>query len=144
MALPVEMIRKAIGHTPGAADAKRVVEVACLAVAADGHLAEEELHVIRVLCKELGVDVRAVDDVLALGSRDDRLERLRATGAAFETDAAKRLAYKMTVLTSVADLAAQDEEFEFDLDVQDALGLDSAIADELANQVHEALTPPEG
>lgn len=143
MSLPVPMIKKAIDHAPSAADAKRVVEIACLAVAADGNLDEEELHVIRVLCKELNVDVRKVDEVLAMGSREDRLQRLRETAAAIETDAAKRLAYKMTVLASVADLAAQDEEFEFDLDVQEALGLDSGVADELANQVHEALTPPE-
>ena len=143
MSLPVEMIRKAIDHAPSPADAKRVVEIACLAVAADGHLDEEELHVIRVLCKELSVDLRKVDEILAMGSREDRLDRLRETAAAIETDAAKQLAYKMTVLASVADLAAQDEEFEFDLDVQEALGLDSGVADELANQVHEALAPPE-
>ncbi|MFO0737665.1 MAG: hypothetical protein U0270_17365 [Labilithrix sp.] len=143
MALPVEMIKRAIGTAPSGADARRVVEIACLAVAADGHLAEEELHVLRVLCKELHVDIRAVDEVLAMGSREDRLDRLRAVGGAFESDAAKALAYKMTVLTAVADLATQDEEFEFDLDVQEALGLDSGRADELANQVHEALTPPE-
>lgn len=143
MALPVEMIQRAIGTAPRGADAKRVVEIACLAVAADGELAPEELHVIRVLCKEIDVDIRAVDEVLAMGSREDRLERLRAVAAALESDAARRLAYKMTVLASVADLASQDEEFEFDLDVQEALGLNSAIADELASEVHEALTPPE-
>jgi hypothetical protein len=143
MSLPVEMIKKAIDHMPSAADARRVVEIACLAVAADGHLDAEELHVLRVLCKEFAVELKAVDEVLALGAREDRLDRLRAVAGAIETEAAKRLAYKMTVLASIADLAAQDEEFEFDLDVQEALGLDSAVADELANQVHEALTPPE-
>jgi hypothetical protein len=143
MSLPVEMIKKAIDHRPSAADAKRVIEIACLAVAADGRLDPEELHVISVLCKEFSVELKAVDEVLALGTREDRLDRLRAVAGAIESEATKRLAYKMTVLASIADLAAQDEEFEFDLDVQEALGLDGAVADELANQVHEALTPPE-
>lgn len=143
MALPVPMIRKAIDHAPKGADARRVVEIACLAVAADGQLAEEELHVIRVLCKELEVDLRAVDEVLAMGSREDRLDRLREVASRFESEPAKRLAYKMTVLTSVSDLASQDEEFEFDLDVQEALGISGEEADELASEVHEALTPPE-
>ena len=140
MSLSASIIRTTIDHVPAAADAQRVVEIAALAVAADGNLDPEEIHVIRVLCTELTVNLRVIDEVLALGSREDRLDRLRTTCAALETDAAKRLAYKMTVLTSVADLAAQDEEFEFDLDVQEALGLDSAVAEALSNQVHETLS----
>lgn len=143
MSLSTEMIRSAITNAPKGADAKRVVEIACLAVAADGNLAAEELHVIRVLCKELRVDVGAVDEVLALGDREDRLARLRATAAAIESPEAKKLAYKMTVLTSLSDLAAQDEEFEFDLDVQEALGLDTDTAEALANEVNEVLMPRE-
>ena len=143
MSVSTEMIRSAITSAPKGADAKRVVEIACLAVAADGNLAEEELHVIRVLCKELAVDVGAVDEVLALGDREDRLARLREVAAASESPDAKKPAYKMTVLTSLSDLAAQDEEFEFDLDVQEALGIDTDTAEALANEVNEVLMPPE-
>jgi len=141
MALDSNLIRRAIGHGVSPDEARQVVEIACLAIAADGDLAPEELHVLKILCAELAVNVKAVDEVLALGDRDDRLARLRSAAAALKTTQARELAYKMTVLCSVADLAAQDEEFEFDLDVQDALGLSSADSDRLASEVHEALTP---
>jgi hypothetical protein len=141
MALDSNLVRRAIGSKVASDEARHVVEIACLAIAADGELAPEELHVLKILCAELAVDVKAVDEVLALGDREDRLARLRTAAAALKTTQARELAYKMTVLCAVSDLASQDEEFEFDLDVQDALGISSADSDRLSSEVHEALTP---
>jgi len=42
---------------------------------------------------------------------------------------------------AMADLAAADEEFEFDLDLQDALDLPTDVADDLSAEVHTALSP---
>lgn len=141
MAFTVDLIRHALGTKTGLDpdNAKRVVEIACLATAADGNLAKEELEVIKVLCTDLAVDPGTIDDALLLAGRADRLDRLRVIGGAVSTDAARELAYRVTVLTSLADLASADEEFEFDLDVQDALQLDSAVADRIAREVNEAV-----
>ncbi|MBX3226349.1 MAG: hypothetical protein KIT84_42800 [Labilithrix sp.] len=144
MSITPEMIKKVIG-TPDLRgdDARRVLEIAALAVAADDKLAPEELDVIYALCRELRVPIASLDPVLALATREDRLEHLRAAASALASTVARHTAYKTTVLTAVADLAAADEEFEFDLDVQDALELDGAVADRLAGEVHRALTPDE-
>lgn len=141
MAFTPELIRRALAvqHVPAAAEAKRVVEIACLAIAADGNLAKEELEVIKILCADLSVDPRTIDDALLLASRADRLDRLRVIGGSVETDLGRELAYRVTVLTALADLASADEEFEFDLDVQDALSLDTAVADRIAREVNEAV-----
>jgi hypothetical protein len=45
----------------------------------------------------------------------------------------------MSVATALSDSESADEEFEFDLDVQDALSLPAEIADRLAAEVHQAL-----
>ncbi len=74
-----------------------------------------------------------------MSSRDDRTERLRTLADALSNEAARHCAYKVSVVTALADLASADEEFEFDLDVQDALRLEPEIADRLSAEVHEAL-----
>jgi len=147
MSIPAELLRRVVtnaGVSPE--DVRRALAIACLAVAADGKLADEELAALRVFSAELGGVGAAgleglVQSGLNLPSRDDRLEQLRATADSLSTDAARHLAYKLSVATALADLASTDEEFEFDLDVQEALQLSPDIADRLAGEVHEALTP---
>jgi hypothetical protein len=152
MSIPDPMLQNVItlalrdGGPVAPQDARRVLEIACLAVASDGKLADEELAAIRVFSTSLGAFSRSELDALVLASlnlhsRDDRLERLRAAADALTTEGARHLAYKLSVVTALSDLASADEEFEFDLDVQDALKLDSDVAERLSGEVHEALMP---
>lgn len=150
MAITLDMVRRVTASSKEAIsreDAERVLEIAALAVISDGQVAPEELSVLRIVRDDLGVrstDVGSLlNKVVTLGSRDAQLERLRAVGSALESEAARHLAYKVTVLTALADLASADEEFEFDIDVQDALKLASADADRLNGEVHEAITVEE-
>jgi uncharacterized tellurite resistance protein B-like protein len=130
------------------ADARAALEIACLAVAADGKLADEELAALRVLSAELRALAASELDALVLASltlrtREERLDRLRAAADSLSSEQARHLAYRLSVVTALADLAAADEEFEFDLDVQDALHLSSEEADRLTAEVNEALLDQE-
>lgn len=168
MAIPGEMLKRVLktettdtyrsaagGVTPD--DVKRIVEIACLAVASDGHIADEEIAAVRVLGAELCAAVagaekavasenaiaRLAHECSALGSREAQVERLRAAAEALSSNAARALAYKVSVATAMSDLASTDEEFEFDIDVQDALGLGTDDAERLAREVNEALVAQE-
>lgn len=153
MSIPAPMLRRAVAREKGEVlspdDLRRVLEIASLAVASDGRLADEELAALRVLASELNAASSSQLDGLihaALGvpTRDERLERLRAAAGALTSEPARHLAYKLSVVTALADLASADEEFEFDLDVQDALRLSTDTADRLTAEVHEALMPDDG
>lgn len=149
MSLPAEMLQNVVKQaTNGGAiapeDARRALEIACLAVVSDGKLADEEIAALRVLSRELGAlsakELEAlVQSTLALHTREERVDRLRATADALTSERARHLAYRLSVVTSLADLAAADEEFEFDLDLQDALKLSADDADRLTSEVNEAL-----
>jgi two-component sensor histidine kinase len=97
-----------------------------------------------VLCVELRALAASELDALVLASltlrtREERLDRLRAAADSLSSEQARHLAYRLSVVTALADLASADEEFEFDLDVQDALHLSSDDADRLTAEVNEAL-----
>lgn len=149
--ITTEMIRRVLSQRRGEggavteADARAVLEIACLAVASDGTIAEEERAVLHLLSSELRAYRQADLDALVHAcneqTRDERVERLRAVGASLSSDAARHLAYRVSIVTAMADLAAADEEFEFDLDLQDALDLPTDVADDLSAEVHAALTP---
>lgn len=152
MSIPAPMLRRAIQREKGEAtspeDLKRVLEIASLAVASDGRLADEERAALRVLASELNAAPSSELDALVhaalnVPSRDERLERLRVSCGALSTEGARHLAYKLSVVIALADLASADEEFEFDLDVQEALELPADVADRLTAEVHEALMPDE-
>lgn len=143
MTIPASKLKELVTPQPPD-DAKRILEIACLAVASDGTLAEEERAVLADLSGLLkayspneleSLVARAVKDK----TRDERLERLRTLASELGTEDARHCAYKVTVVTALSDLAAQDEEFEFDLDIQEALSLAPEQADALTSRVHEAL-----
>jgi uncharacterized tellurite resistance protein B-like protein len=154
MSIPAEMLKSVVKNASGKAstvapeDVWRAFKIACLVVVADGKLADEEVAALRVMSAELhglgdaGLDA-LIQSCLNLPGREDRLEQLRATADSLTTEEARHLAYKLAVTTALADLASTDEEFEFDLDVQEALQLAPDVADRLAGEVHEALTPAE-
>lgn len=148
MAISTDMVRRATAAPAGSisrTDGERILEVACLAVVSDGTIAPEELAVLQTVGKDVGpFDPAAIGTLVqrasSLHGRDAQLDRLRAVAGTLSSEAARHLAYKVSVLTAMADLASSDEEFEFDLDLQDALELDGHVADRLAGEVHEAVT----
>lgn len=127
-------------------DAKRIVEIACLAVVSDGLIAPAEAAIIRALPNALAAPLGAalvdglIRDCVALGDRDVRLEHLRSAGAALTSEEARAIAYRIALLTALADQDDADQEFEFDLDLQDALELSPANAERLAGEVRRALS----
>jgi hypothetical protein len=149
MAIPEAMLRKLVNTANASGDlahqdAQSALEIACLAVVADGKLADEELAALHIFRSELNAFTKSELDALVkksinLATRDDRLERLKIVAATLTSDHARHLAYQLSVATALADLAAADEEFEFDLDLQDALDLDPHVADQLTSAVNEAL-----
>ena len=75
-------------------------------------------------------------------TRASILERLERTAASLGDDKpAKLAAYRVASLMALADLDAADREFEFDLDLISTLGLTQDEADEIADQVNQAIMP---
>jgi hypothetical protein len=149
MAIAADMVRRVLDGSTSSAigpdDGRRILEIACLAVAADGQIAREEIAVLHGIAAALrAYEPNEVDELVrrchALRSRAEQVERLRTASDALTTDDARHVAYKVSVLTAMADLASTDAEFEFDLDLQDALRLPTDVADRLTGEVHEALT----
>ena len=143
MSIPASKLQQLV--TPQSPeDAKRILEIACLAVASDGNLAAEERAVLHALSGALkayspGELDALVGQALDGKTREDRLERLRKLASELSTQEAQHCAYKVSVVTALSDLAAQDEEFEFDLDIQEALELAPDAADRLTSEVNELL-----
>jgi hypothetical protein len=146
MSIPAEMLARVVlnANDVSREDVGRALAIACLAVAADGKLADEEIAALRVMSGALhGFGDASLDALMQSGlnlpGREDRVEQLRATADSLTTDEARHLAYKLSVAMALSDRTAADEEFEFDLDLQDALQLPSDIAERLSREVHEAL-----
>lgn len=154
---PIENIADAVpsGAELSEEERKAVVEIAFLAVAADRVINEDEERALRRIgTKVLGHDAeRHVATLLASppGNRDDLTARLQAAAARLgapkpSTSAlsAREAAYKAAYAAAMSDLASSDEEFEFDLDLVDALALSQEDADRLAGEVVTALQPGGG
>ncbi len=170
MSIPAELLQRVV-EAPANADPKRtmppgtvtgedatgILEIACMVVAADGQIDDAEIEAVRVLggaVKKLartsnGEPLTAAE-VAEIAARcagltsEDRLARLRAVATALSSDAARHLAYKISLATAMADLASTYEEVELDVDLLDALKLSDVVGDRLAGEVHEAVTPPDG
>jgi hypothetical protein len=133
--------------------AEAILEVAYLTMAVDQELRDEELEAFALVAGELtGGGERPDERALAkkldgLGEKLNRtsiLERLEKTAASLGDDKpAKLAAYRVASLMALADLDAADREFEFDLDLIATLGLSQDEADEIADQVNQAVTPAE-
>jgi hypothetical protein len=118
-----------------------IIEIAYLAVAADRTIHPDEEAALRVFARALGRNGSdaEIDGLLANGGggrdREAADARLRVLATGLTTTASRELAYKAAYAMSLADLAAADEEFEFDLELIDALGLTSEAVDELTAEV---------
>lgn len=145
MTIPAERLERVVANAElSSDDVRRALAIACLSVASDGKLADEEIAALRAMSGALrGFAASSLDALvqssLSLPSRDDRLEQLRATADSLTTEAARHLAYKMSIATALADSDAADAEFEFELDLQDALSIPTATADALTAEVEAVL-----
>jgi hypothetical protein len=131
-----------------------VVEIAYLTIAADRRLADEEVVAFhRVLERLRGSAVaqaeldRVLDDMYdradkARGEHGYADERLRALAGKMSVPA-RELAYKVAYAMGLADMDSSDEEFELDLQLQDALEIANERAEALADEVMAVLSPPE-
>lgn len=166
MAIPENMLKRVVQLNAGADDANResagiteddstrILEIACMVVTADGNIADEELAAVRVMDEAVrgiaksadGKPVRANDlqamvgRCTAIRAGEDRLDRLRNLCEGLSSEAARHLAYKVSMATAMADLASSDEEFELDIHLLDSLQITNDVGDRLAGEVHEALT----
>ncbi|MBX3189867.1 MAG: TerB family tellurite resistance protein [Labilithrix sp.] len=119
-----------------------VLEIACLAVAADRRIHEHEVAAFRSIANKLGSSAD-VDAILARFEggvdRADADARLHELAGYLTTPAARGVAYKTAYALALADLASSDEEFEFDLQLIDALGLSQGEVDRMTEQVNAAI-----
>ena len=122
-----------------------ILEIAYLAIFADHKLSDEELGAFGGIVARLSPK-RTVDQVLddlqdrtAGVDNDERLRELGSTLAPAEREVAYQIAYAL----GLCDLDSSDEEFEFDLQLVDALELDGDRADELADRVMRLFNPEE-
>lgn len=134
-----------------AAEAQAIIKVAFLAGEADGKIADEEQDTFRDLAAGLrrlaGDDPQLTDEKLEkmLDALTASLEKsgieacLEEAARALERPLAKDLAYKATVVMSLADLDRSDSETDFDDQVVAALGLTDEQADTLSGDVYAAL-----
>lgn len=131
-------------------DRAAILEIAFLAVAADHKIHQEEEAALRAIAKRISpasVDSEAEIDALLLeiGGRIDRETadtKLREVASRLSTVEARSLAYKAAYALALADLASTDEEFEFDLQLIDALHLEQDVVDQLTADVVRAVSPP--
>lgn len=131
------------------AEREAILEVALLSIAADRDINEDELLALRRIAHRLGGQQAAyraeseVDALLARGLPDrEQIDgHLRFVATKLTTDDAKHVAYKAAYALALSDLAAADEEFEFDLQLIDALGLSQDVVDALTGEVVTAIQP---
>jgi hypothetical protein len=124
-----------------------VLEIALLAISADRSIDQDERVALRSIAAALGGEAAAaraeadVDALIARGliARDDADARLRELAPRFRSDAARGVAYKAALAVAKANRDDADEEFEFDLQLIDALDLSQEAVDALAAQVSRAL-----
>lgn len=124
-----------------------ILEIAFLAVAADSKLSDEELYALsRIASRLAGKDGpcanEELDEIIARFAtwrdRKEVDERLQLLGGKL-SPSARGLAYRIAYVLAMCDLDSSDEEFEFDLQLIDALELTADQAQRLAKEVQEVL-----
>lgn len=125
-------------------DAETILELAQMAVDSDGQEDIDEIKTFAVIGKAVFELAGMVDaPTPAFLGDDDDLERIRDLGAKLSTTQARELAYAAAHLLAVIDVQIQPEEDEFLEKLRTALGITEDRADQLAEQMGEAITPPE-
>jgi hypothetical protein len=130
--------------TTNETERKAVIEIAYLAVASDHDVNEQEEKALRSIAKKLGGagDVDAIIERLAGPiARETAEARLLELAKSLGSYEMRALAYKAAYAVALSDLASSDEEFEFDLQLIDALELPQSEADRMAEEVMHAIQP---
>lgn len=132
-AIPVD-----VALTPEERDA--VLETALLAIASDGVIDATEAAAFIAIAERLGADGAPLLVRFEGGlEREQADARLLEVAKNLTSKGARLLAYRAAYALSLADEQASDGEFEFDLQLVDALGLSQADADRLAGEVDAAV-----
>lgn len=122
-----------------------ILEIALLCIASDRSINPDEAAAFKRIGAKLGfthLDA-LLDTVDPNATRADADDRLLALAAKLKTTEAKELAYRAAYALALSDLASTDEEFEFDLQLVDALGLEQSVVNRIGAEVLEAIQPPE-
>lgn len=143
--LAANVVPKTLKITPE--EREIILEIAFLAVAADAKLSDEELYALsriaaRLSGKDGPIPSEELDEIIARFAtwreRKEVDERLQLLGGKLSVPA-RRLAYRVAYVLAMCDLDSSDEEFEFDLQLIDALELAAEEAHTLAKEVQELL-----
>ena len=144
-------------------EADAILEIAYLAILADHKLSDDEIEAFRgvvarvrsivgadpsspyrkasepAVAKLTNAELDALlDDLRARTERVEADERLRVLAKGM-SPAARELGYKVAYALGLADMDSSDEEFEFDLQLVDALELPTERAEELGDDVMAVL-----
>jgi hypothetical protein len=166
--LAAEVIPSDATMTHGEVEA--ALEIAYLAIAADHRLTDDEIQAFHQVMgrirqiettsvegtpyrasagdvrSEEPVSERTLNETLdAFAQSSERVDvdaRLRALAAKLSAPA-RQVAYKIAHAIALADLESSDEEFEFDLQLIDALELTNAAAAALVDEVTATMFAPE-
>ncbi len=132
-----------------AADPERLhtlVEVAFLAAAADGELAEAEIELlVSNLEAWLGGDlkpgllVELFDHLTAQLANEGAAARLAAAAANLDADG-RRVAYKLACITSLCDLEVHDDELGFLGTIADAFGIPATEAQATFDELDDVVS----
>ncbi|HUS32625.1 MAG TPA: hypothetical protein VMZ53_29190 [Kofleriaceae bacterium] len=125
-------------------DAETIVELAQMAVDADGQEDVDEIKTFFALGKAIYELAGMLDaPTPTFIGDDDDLERIRELGAKLATNEARELAYATAHLLTVIDVQIAPEEDAFLEKLRVALGITEDRADELAAKMSAAITPAE-
>jgi hypothetical protein len=127
-----------------AEDAETIIELAQMAVDADGQEDVDEIKTFFAIGK-------AIYELAGLGDTptptfigdDDDLERIRELGAKLSSKEARELAYATAHLLSVIDVQIAPEEDAFLENLRVALGIGEDRANDLATKMSASITPAE-
>jgi len=116
-----------------------VLETALLAIASDGVVHPNEAEAFMEIAARIGADGAPLLERFKARSRPSDA-RLRELASALPSSTSRALAYRIAYVLSLADAEASDGEFEFDLQLIDALELTQAEADRIVAEVDKAVS----
>ncbi len=117
-----------------------VLETALLAIASDGDVHRSEAAAFFAIADRIKTNGTALLERFQRRTRDgDPDKHLLDIASSLRTEAARALAYRVAYVLSLAYAEASDGEFEFDLQLIDALELPQAEADRIVAEVDGAL-----
>ena len=125
-----------------------LLAIGYLAMRADGRTTEDELDALERASRVL-LDPHEVPSKL-MAQFAEKFEATGASGmlesvvARLERTEARELAYKLAYAMSLSDLDTNDDEFLFEDELREALGIAEERAEALIDDVIEAIEPQDG